>query len=562
VTQWFTEALREHPELALFLVLALGHGAGRLRLGGFHLGPVLGSLLAGVLVGQLGIPVPEALKNALFLLFLFSIGYTTGPLFFRGLKTTALPQVALTVLLCVTALVTAWGVARLLGFDAGQAGGLVAGAMTSSAALGTGADSLAKLGADPARLAELGTSQTVAFAVTYLIGMGLVVWLLSRAAPRLLGVDLAAECRRLEEEMGVRRSDSGTASAYVPFIARAYAVTAGTAGQTVAQVEALFPGQRVFVERLRRAGQIVEEPPPGFVLRAGDLLVLSGRREALSSGDNPLRDAETDDPELLDIPVTAVDVFVTQKEAAGRTIADLAGDARSRGVFLRRLTRAGAELPWTPGTVIERGDILRLAGAQRNIERVAAKIGLAEWPTAASDMTTVAVAILLGGLVGLPAIALGKLELGLSLFVGVLLGGLVFGWLRSIFRVFGYIPEPALWVFDSFGLTGFLALVGIEAGPDFVRGITESGVSLVLAGVVVTTVPHVVTLLAGRYLFKLHPGVLIGVCCGAGTSAPALAAVQEVADSRVPALGYGVGCALGNVILALWGGLIVLLVPG
>lgn len=559
---WFTEALRDHPELALFLTLAIGHGAGRLRLGSFQLGPVLGSLLAGVAVGQLGIPVPEALKNALFLLFLFSIGYTTGPLFFRGLKTTALPQVALTVVLCVTALLTAWGVSVAFGFDPGQAGGLVAGAMTSSAALGTAGDSVARLDVAPAVLAQLGTSRTVAFAVTYLIGMGLVVWLLSRVAPRLLGVDLAAECRKLEEEMGVKRSEGDAQSAYVPFVARAYAVTDAFAGRAVGDIEALFAGQRVFLERLRRAGRIVEDPATGMALRAGDRFVLSGRREVLSSGDNPLRDCETDDPELLDIPVTAVDVFVTQKEAAGRTLADLGGDALARGVFLRRLTRAGAELPFTPGTVVERGDVLRLTGAQRNLERIAAQIGIAEWPTAASDMTTVSIAILLGGLVGLPALTLGKLELGLSLFVGVLLGGLVFGWLRSLYRVFGYIPEPALWVFDSFGLTGFLALVGIEAGPDFIRGITESGLSLVVAGVVVTTIPHLVTLLVGRYVFRLHPGILIGVCCGAGTSAPALAAVQEVADSRIPALGYGVGCALGNVILALWGGVIVLLIQG
>lgn len=559
---WFTEALRDHPELALFLTLAIGHGAGRLRFGTFQLGPVLGSLLAGVAVGQLGIPVPEALKNALFLLFLFSIGYTTGPLFFRGLKTTALPQVALTVVLCVTALLTAWGVSVAFGFDPGQAGGLVAGAMTSSAALGTAGDSVARLDVAPAVLAQLGTSRTVAFAVTYLIGMGLVVWLLSRVAPRLLGVDLAAECRKLEEEMGVKRSEGDAQSAYVPFVARAYAVTDAFAGRAVGDIEALFAGQRVFLERLRRAGRIVEDPATGMALRAGDRFVLSGRREVLSSGDNPLRDCETDDPELLDIPVTAVDVFVTQKEAAGRTLADLGGDALARGVFLRRLTRAGAELPFTPGTVVERGDVLRLTGAQRNLERIAAQIGIAEWPTAASDMTTVSIAILLGGLVGLPALTLGKLELGLSLFVGVLLGGLVFGWLRSLYRVFGYIPEPALWVFDSFGLTGFLALVGIEAGPDFIRGITESGLSLVVAGILVTTIPHLVTLLVGRYVFRLHPGILIGVCCGAGTSAPALAAVQEVADSRIPALGYGVGCALGNVILALWGGVIVLLIQG
>lgn len=558
---WLIDALREHPELALFLTLALGHGVGKLRLAGFSLGPVLGSLLAGVAVGQFDIPVPEALKNALFLLFLFSIGYTTGPLFFRGLKTTALPQVGLTVVLCVTALFTAWGVSLVLGFNPGQAGGLVAGAMTSSAALGTAGDSLAKLGLEPAQLAQLGTSQAVAFAVTYLIGMGLVVWLQARFAPRLLGIDLAAECRRLEEEMGVVRSDSGALSAYAPFVARAYRIDAEQAGMTVAGIETLFAGQRVFLERLRRDARLVDDPAADMVLRAGDIVVLSGRREVLSAGDHALHASETDDPELLEIPIVVVDVVLARREVAGKTISDLASDAQSRGVFLRRLTRAGTELPWTPRTVVERGDVLRLAGAKRNVERTVESIGYAEWPTAASDMTTISIAILLGGLIGLPAITLGRLDLGLSMFVGVLLGGLVFGWLRSIYRSFGYIPEPALWVFDSFGLTGFLALVGIEAGPDFIAGITQSGLPLVVAAVIVTTVPHVVTLLVGRHIVKLHPGILIGVCCGAGTSAPALAAVQELADSRIPALGYGVGCALGNVLLALWGGVIVLLVP-
>jgi len=556
---WFLQVLRGHPELALFLALALGHGVGRVRFGSFRLGAVLGSLLAGVLVGQAGIEVPPALKNALFL---FAIGYTTGPLFFRGLRTTALPQVALTTILCVTALATAWAVSLALGFDAGQAAGLIAGAMTSSASLGTAGDAIAKLGGDPQGLAALAAGSTVAFAVTYLVGMALVVWLLSQVAPRLLGVDLAAECRKLEEEMGVRPADGGGRSAYVPFVARTYDVTAATAGRSPEEVEALFAPERVFVERLRRDGRISDDPEAGVLLRAGDRFVLSGRREVLSGGNNPLQSAEVDDPELLDIPVIVVDVVVQRRETAGRELAKLGQEAHARGVFLRRLTRAGTELPFTPGTVVERGDVLRIAGAKRNVERAVERIGYAEWPTAASDMTTISVAILLGGLVGLPALTLGRLELGLSLFVGVLLGGLVFGWLRSVFRVFGYIPEPALWVFDSMGLTGFLALVGIEAGPDFVRGITDSGLALVGAGILVTAVPQVVTLLVGRYLFRLHPGVLIGVCCGAGTSAPALAAVQEVARSRIPALGYGVGCALGNVLLALWGGVIVLLMAG
>jgi putative transport protein len=557
--QWLVDSLREHVELALFLTLALGHAVGRLRLGSFQLGPVLGALVAGVAVGQLGIAVPEGLKNALFLLFLFSIGYQTGPLFFRGLKSTGLPQIGLTLFLCATALATAWSVARVLGFDAGSAGGLVAGAMTSAAALGTAGDALGNLGVDPAALQALKVHRTVAFAVTYLVGMGYVVWLLARLAPRILGADLAAECRRLEEEMGMKRTETGIGSAYTELAARAYEIPAALAGRGVAEMEAMFPGVRVFIERIRRAGRLRDDFTPQFRLEAGDRVALSGTSTSLADGRQPLHAHEVDDRDLLDIPVVTLDAVLTSREFGGHTLAELAAGPWARGVYLRRLTRAGTELPYTPATVVERGDVLRLSGAQRRVAAAAEQLGFAEWPTSATDMMTVSVAILLGGLAGLPALSLGKVELGLSMFVGVLLGGLVFGWLRSRYRSFGHVPEATLWVFDSLGLTGFLALVGIEAGPDFIRGLAGSGLMLVAAGVVVTSVPHIATLLVGKYLLKLHPGILIGVCCGAGTSAPALAAVQEVADSKIPALGYGVGCALGNVLLALWGGVIVIL---
>ncbi len=557
--QGLFDAFREHPELALFLTLAIGHGIGRIQFRSFQLGPVLGCLLAGVLVGQIGIEVPEALKNTLFLLFLFAIGYKTGPLFFRGLKTTALPQIGLTLILCLTALLTAWAVSAAFGLDAVTAGGLVAGAMTSSAALGTAGDSLLRLGLDPEAHAALVSRQTVAFAVTYLIGMGLVVWLLARVAPRILGVDLAVECRRLEVEMGVEAGLDTALSAYTAIVSRAYAIVDSLAGRSVSELEALFTGERVFVERVRQAGRILDEIPPELKLAAGDRIVLSARLELLTGAANPFSDQEVDDRELLSIPIAIVNAILTRRDLAGCTLGELAIDLGARGVFLRRLTRDGAELPFTVRTVMERGDVLELVGTRHKVASVAEQIGYAEWPGAATDLASISVVILLGGLAGLPALAIGRLELGLSLFVGVLLGGLVLGWLRSSHPYFGYVPEPALWLLESFGLAGFLALVGIEAGPDFVAGLKESGLMLIVAGCIVATVPHVVTLLVGRYVLHLHPGILIGVCCGAGTSAPALAAVQEVARSRIPALGYGVGCALGNIVLALWGSVIVLL---
>jgi len=180
--------------------------------------------------------------------------------------------------------------------------------------------------------------------------------------------------------------------------------------------------------------------------------------------------------------------------------------------------------------------------------------------TVLHGLAFVAFGIVAGALIGIPAVVLGGIEIGLSLSVGVLLGGLACGWLRSMWpRFVGRIPGPTLWVFESVGLAGFVAVVGLNAGPDFVVGLRTSGASLLVAGLVTVLTPHLVGVVVGRWLFRMQPGVLLGVCAGAGTATPALAAIQEAADSQVPTLGYGVAYAVGNVLLALWGTLIVAL---
>ena len=168
------------------------------------------------------------------------------------------------------------------------------------------------------------------------------------------------------------------------------------------------------------------------------------------------------------------------------------------------------------------------------------------------------IAIAIGGLVGLVTFRLAGLDVGLSMPVGVLLGGLLAGWLHSVRPAMARVPEPVLRVFESIGLSGFLAVVGINAGPGFITGLMTSGLSLVIAGVLVCLIPNVVTILAGRYLLRIHPGILLGICAGAGTSPAGLAAVQDKAGSKVPTIGYGVSYAVGNVLLALWGSVLVM----
>ncbi len=553
--------LRGHPEVAFFLVLGFGYLLGKLKLGGFTLGAVTGTLLAGVAVGQLGVHVSDEVKQSFFLLFLFSIGFRTGPQFFRGLKSDGLQQAALSVIVATTGLVVAYVVSRLFHYDAGTAAGVIAGSLTESATIGTASDAIARLRLADADALAMTNRIPVAFAVTYLIGVVGAAWFLAQLAPRIMGIDLAEECRRYEQQMRGGATIPSTARRDIEY--RAYAVQPESPfiGRSRHDLEALASDARLFVERIRRADRIIDADG-STVIQGGDTLAITGRREWLIERVNEQKFGvlEVDDRPLLEIPAEVLDVVVTQPEVDGRSLDELARDEAVRSVYLRQIMRAGTPVPIFPATRVQRGDILTLVGPTRRIEQAVSRIGIPDRATDATDMVLVAFGIVGGALIGIPAFMLGRVEIGLSLSVGVLFGGLVCGWLRSMWpRFFGRIPSPTLWVFESLGLAGFVAIVGLNAGPDFVVGLRTSGPTLVVAGLLTVFIPHLVGVVVGRWGFKMHPGVLLGVCAGAGTATPALAAIQEAAKSPVPTLGYGVAYAVGNVLLALWGTVIVAL---
>jgi len=554
---WFVTTLRENPELAIFLTLAIGFVLGRIRVGSFRLGNVVGTLLAGVLIGQLEIPVAPVVKMTFFALFLFATGYKVGPQFFRGLKKAALPQLALTVVLCVTSLIVAVIASRLMGYDVGTAAGLVAGAFTESTIIGTAGNTISRLNLPEDQKAALLNNIPVAYAVSYLVGTGFVVWFLSSLAPRLMRVDLKTEAKKLEAESGsLSGPENGVQSAYREWVIRAFRLPDAMAGCSVAEAEASFAPARVFVQRVRRGGELLEAAPD-LALRPGDVVALGARRQVLLGTRHGFTE-EVEDRELLEFPVVAYDVVVTNRDAAERTLLSLA-EQHGRGVALLRLVRAGEEIPFGPATTVNRGDILRLGGAQWDVERAGKELGHIERPSSETDVVFVGLGILLGGLVGGLTVMVGGLPLSLTASGGALIMGLVFGWLRSVRPTFGRIPEPALWVFDTVGLAVFIGVVGIGAGPSFVSGLRTTGPSLLFVGLVVALTPHVVAVLFGRYVLKMNPVILLGACAGAGTATAALRAVQDEAQSKLPVLGYTVPYAVGNILLTAWGPVIVLL---
>jgi putative transport protein len=319
----------------------------------------------------------------------------------------------------------------------------------------------------------------------------------------------------------------------------------------------------VFVERVKNNQGIIDADP-SLRLLTGDLIVLSGRSRMLGGSNNPLHPYEIEEPVLLDIPTTAVDYILERKDLRHRTLSEVAetlgGEVATKGVYVRKVLRAGEELPLGSNVVLERGDVMSLVGAKQHVDRVAAQLGSVERASNATELISICLAIGIGGLIGLPALHLARLSIGLGLPVGVLLASLVVGWLHSTKPAFSRVPEPVVWLLNSLGLAAFVASIGINAGPGFVHGVRTSGLALLITGVIVCAVPYLLTMLVGRYIFRLHPGILLGICAGSGTNSPGLAALQEKAESRVPVLGYGVSYAINAVTSALWGSVIVVLV--
>jgi putative transport protein len=559
--QWFATTLKQYPEIAIFLTLALGYFFGKFTFKGIGLGSVTATLLAGVLIGQIGITISQPLKAFAFLMFLFAVGYAVGPQFVRGIAKDGLPQAIFAAVQCVLCLLVAVVVAKLAGYNLGYAAGLYSGSQTISAAMGLSTDAINRLelGADPTK--KLLDAMPIAYAVTYMfgtVGSALVIALLG---PVLLRINLPAVCKEYEEKHGGKKDLGGAGTGWHRWELRAFRVKQGgkAIGLRAAEAEALVPDSRVFVQRIRRNGSI-EEATADSTLREGDVVAVAGAREALVSTIGPQAD-EVDDPELLAVPVAGVDILVTNKAVDGKPLSELAQRPAARGVFLRKITRGATatDIPILPNTTIQRGDVLTLVGRTQDIAAVTKDIGVADRVTDVADIAFVGAWITVGALIGSLVFKVGGVPLTLSTAGGALIAGIIGGWLRSVRPSFGRIPSPTIWFMNSVGLNIFIAIVGISAGPGFVNGLKSQGIGLFLWGVVATTIPLVLGMFIAKYLFRFHDALTLGIVSGARTTTASLGLVCDIGKSQVPALGYTVTYAVGNTLLTIWGMVLVLL---
>lgn len=557
--EWISNALRSAPELAIFLALAIGFWVGSLKFGTVSLGSVTGTLLAGVLIGQLGIEISPQIKAIFFIMFLFAVGFGVGPQFVRGIASDGLPQAIFAVVVSCLCLGSVYVAAVVAGYGPGSTIGLLAGSQTISASIGMATDALNRSGLSPSQITAELNAIPVAYAVTYLFGTVGTGLLIAFLGPRLLRVNLEQECQRYEHEMSAGTPETGIETAWHQYIVRSFRLTAPgiVAGKTVGAAEKMA-GNRIFLERLRRDGQIIPFDDD-TVVQVGDTIAVSGPHEAIVEWSNKAQ--EVADRELIDIPIETVDVIITDKRVNGRTLIDLSHEPFARGVFINRIRRGSmnVDVPVKAQSKIYRGDIISLTGSRKHVETLIAEIGYADRPTSVTDMVLVGSGIVIGGLVGSIVIPLAGVPLTLSTSGGALIAGLIFGWLRSFTPKMGSVPAATVWFMNVVGLNIFIAVVGISAGPTFISGLKEIGVGMFLWGLFATSVPMILAPLIGKYVFRFDPAINLGCCGGARTSTAAAAMVSEVAKSNVPMLGYTVPYAISNTLLTLWGMVIVML---
>ncbi|MFE8937050.1 aspartate-alanine antiporter [Streptomyces sp. NPDC007872] len=553
-----------HPELLVFLTVALGFLFGKLRYRAIALGAVTGCLVAGLLLGaQFKVTIDATVKNLFFTLFLFALGYKVGPQFFRGLKKDGLPQVVNAVVVCVTGLLVSWGFAAMLGYGPGLSAGLLGGALTQSAVIGVAQDAIGNLpGLSAAQAKSEENLVAIGYAVTYPLGTILCALLLANVLPRLYKRDLAAESARLAKELDAPGDDPDLAEGYYEVVLRAYRVERpDLAGRTIddfeQQQKAL--GRRVYITRVRRDGTVLDHDQQ-TVLHEGDTVALSALRGSLVEFDPLTRvGPEADDVELLGYQTETLHVVASEKAQLGRSIADLRREPFMVGVYVDRLYRAGAEYPYRLSTTVERGDTLVLTGPKRLVDPAGKAIGKPVPTSFATDMLWVGLGVFLGGCVGIPALTVSGVPISLSTSGGALIMGLVFGWIRGKYPTYGNVPPGAQWFMDTLGLCLFVAVVGINAGPSFTSGLASAGWGLLLWGAVATVIPLLVGFLVGHYVQKIRFPLLMGVLAGGQTTTAAIGAINEQSRSQIPTLGYTIPYAVGNVLLTIWGAVIVIL---
>ncbi|MGV7240722.1 aspartate-alanine antiporter [Caballeronia sp. M23-90] len=551
----------EEPLLALFATIALGYLVGKIKIGSFVLGGVAGTLLVGVVIGQMNIQIDAGIKAIFFALFIYAVGFQGGPQFFHALNRRSLNQLASAVVMCVTGLLCVLVAAWAFGLDRGMAAGLAAGGLTQSAIIGTAGDAISRLGLAPAVIKTMQTNVAVGYAVCYIFGsLGpiiMVTWFL----PMVMKWDIRQEAVKLAKLMsgGKAELDPGQFNAITSVNTRFFEISkASTAiGKTALAIDTELSDAAV--EAIYRGGKVLDVTDTALV-QVGDSVAISGAVGVMDAASSMLGPEVVAPPDMA-VVLESREIILTNREMTGREVGKMHDDinvATRHGVFLTAAKRMGRDLPLLSNLQLKTGDELHFVGSSADLNRVQPKIGYKITAASVTDFVFFGLGMILGMLIGLIQFKLWSVPVSIGSGGGCLLSGLLFGWLRSVHPKFAALPIGASNFLRDFGLAVFVGIVGIAAGPQALVAIRQYGLTLLLLGVAVTLIPQIVTFFFSYFVLRIRNPIEALACVAGGRSAnPAFAALLSKAGNATPVVSFTVTYAVANVFLTLWGPVIV-----
>jgi putative transport protein len=549
------------PLLALFTTIALGYLVGKLRIGTFVLGGIAGTLLVGVVIGQIGINIDSGIKSIFFALFIYAVGFQGGPQFFHALNRRSLNQLVSAFVMCFVGLLCVLAAAWMFGLDRGMAAGLAAGGLTQSAILGTAGDAIAKLGLSPEITKTMQTNVAVGYAVCYIFGSLGPIIMVSWFLPIIMKWNIRQEAIKLAKQLSGGRAElePGQFNAVRGIATRIYEVVKGSkaAGQAALAIDKAFSDAAV--EAVYREGKALDLADTTLI-QVGDSVAITGTTKILKSAAN-FFGREITAPNGLLLVQENREIILTNAALSGRAIGEIHDkvniDTR-HGVFLTAVKRMGLDLPLLGKLELKRGDELHFTGSPADLNRVQPKIGYKITAAEITDFIFFGIGMFIGMLIGLIQFKIWGIPISIGSGGGCLLSGLLFGWLRSVHPRFAALPFGASSFLRDFGLAVFVGIVGIGAGPQALVAIEKYGLTLFFLGVAVTLVPQIITFFFSYFVLRIKNPIEALACVAGGRSAnPAFAALLVKAGNATPVVSFTVTYAVANVFLTLWGPVIV-----
>ncbi|OCG11646.1 aspartate-alanine antiporter [Gilliamella sp. wkB292] len=559
LSHWILNGIQHSPEILLFLSLSLGYLIGAIRIGKFQLGGVAGSLLVAVALSVFGVTVDAGVKAVLFALFIYAVGFESGPQFFRSLGVKTLREIFLALFIAVAGLATVVVLAKVFNLDKGLAAGLAAGGLTQSAIMGTASDALSQLGLSVEELHKMQANVTIGYAVTYIFGSLGAIIICVNILPKIMGKDIADDAIKAQAEQlhGSLLLGSNQNLALSDITGRLYRVT-NKIDQNVSEIEKTVNG--ISIEKIKRGNKIIEATPD-TVIEVRDIILVVGHRDAMIQASD-LLGTEINSVSGMDVVMNTQDVEMRNSRYVGENLTQVLSSEEviqlKHGIYLIAIHRDGESLPLNNDIYLKLGDVITIYGSDGDLKRVVDKIGAPITRSEKTDWIFHGLGLVVGLIIGLIVIRVSDIPITLGAGGGALLSGLLFGWYRSVHQTVGNIPSGAIQLLKDFGLAGFVAVVGLSSGLQAINTIEEQGLSLFLIGVVVTVLPMLLAIYFGKYVLGYkNVAVFAGALAGARSANPAFGEVLNKAGNSTPTNSFAITYALANVFLTLLGPLVV-----